>query len=96
MGLSDFDLADFSGVIDPQEMDGNWYLHKARHEAFVLVDETGTEAAAATGFSMGDDDDGDHVSFIADHPFLFLIRDQLTGTILFMGRVADPSIPRNA
>ncbi len=85
------DLADFSGVIDPSEMNGNWYLHKARHEAYVLVDETGTEAAAATGFSMGDDDDGDSFSCIADHPFLFLIRDQLTGTILFMGRVADPT-----
>ena len=74
-------------------MSGNWYLQKARHEAWVRVDESGTEAAAATGFAMGDDDDDDvsSVGFIADHPFLFVIRDQLTGAILFTGRVADPT-----
>jgi serpin B len=58
------------------------------HEAYVLVDEKGTEAAAASGVEM---------TFRAAplpiqvaHPFLFLIRDRLTESILFMGRVVDP------
>lgn len=64
------------------------------HKAFVAVDESGTEAAAATGavmevtaMRMVDRP----VVFRADHPFVFLIRDGRTGAILFMGRVADPS-----
>jgi serpin B len=55
----------------------------------VEVNEEGTEAAAATGISVG------VVSvppqFTADHPFLILIRDEVTGSILFLGRVVDPS-----
>jgi len=96
LGITDaFDeaAADFTGVIAREDMGGNWYIGAARHQAYVKVDESGTEAAAATGFAMeGDDDDAGGPSyFIADHPFLFLIRDQLTGAILFMGRVANPT-----
>jgi len=83
--------ADFTGIVDADEMNGNYHLHAARHQAYVKVDEKGTEAAAATGFAGGDDDDAAYPFFIADHPFLYLIRDKLTGTVLFMGRVADPS-----
>lgn len=94
LGLTDgFDQAsaDFSGIVDLEDMNGNYYLHAARHQAYVKVDEKGTEAAAATGFAGGDDDDAAYPEFIADHPFLYLIRDKLTGAILFMGRVEDPS-----
>jgi serine protease inhibitor len=64
----------------------------ARHKAYVQVDEQGTEAAAATGFSVGDLAAGpeDTPTFLADHPFTLLIRDQLTGAILFMARIEDP------
>ena len=78
--------ADFSG------MDGktnNLYISDVVHKAYVQVDEEGTEAAAAT-FEMvktrGMDD-----RFIADHPFIFLIRDNATGAILFLGRMVDPT-----
>ncbi|GAI49476.1 unnamed protein product, partial [marine sediment metagenome] len=58
------------------------------HKAYVSVNEEGTEAAAATGVSMV-------LSLPSmmtiDRPFIFLIRDIETGTILFVGRVMDPS-----
>ena len=67
------------------------------HKAFVAVDEAGTEAAAATIVEMAPDEaepiDEDPVIPIImklDHPFIFLIRDQRTGTILFIGRVLAP------
>ena len=73
-------------------MGGNYFIQAARHKAYVKVDEQGTEAAAATGFPMGETSAGpdDTPTFQADHPFLFLIRDQLTDAILFMGRIEDP------
>lgn len=81
--------ADFSGMLADEQL----YLSKAVHEAWVSVDEGGTEAAAATAIvvSKGGTDDGEIPSFVADHPFIFGIRDHLTGAILFMGRVADPT-----
>lgn len=93
MGMTDafvFTVGDFSG------MDGipNWiYLHWARHKAFVSVDEHGTEAAAATaiGGGGGGYPTTPEIEFIVNRPFIFLIRDRVTGTILFMGRILDPS-----
>jgi len=56
------------------------------------VDEKGTTAAAATAVVMRDTAmPGEPVTVRADRPFLFLLRDLPTGTVLFMGRVADPS-----
>jgi serpin B len=78
--------ADFSG------MDGtrNLYISAILHKAFVEVDEKGTEAAAATAVVMAPECAHRYPEFVADHPFLFLIRDDATGSILFMGRMADP------
>ena len=61
------------------------------HQAFVDVNEKGTEAAAATGV-MGARalELLPNLTVTADHPFLFVIRDTATGGVLFMGRVADP------
>jgi serpin B len=56
----------------------------------VKVNEEGTEAAAATGISV--DVTSAPSAFTADHPFLFLIRDNVTGSILFLGRVSDPTV----
>jgi serpin B len=87
----DPDRADFSG------MDGNshWlYISAVLHKAFVDVNEKGTEAAAATAVVVMARGLARPVEppreFRADHPFLFLIRDSTTGSILFMGRVAKP------
>ena len=70
-------------------------LSGAFHKGFVLVEEEGTEAAAATALtpsvsSGGFDVTPPPVPFIADRPFIFLIRDNPTGSILFVGRVMDP------
>lgn len=83
------DNADFSG------MDGTTYLsiEEIVHKAYVSVNEEGTEAAAATAIAMtgkGLPSEGPVPVFRADHPFLFLIQDQETGTILFLGRVVNP------
>ena len=63
------------------------------HQSYVKVDEKGTEAAAATGVSVKATAIPilPHVVFNADHPFLFIIQERTTGSILFMGWVADPS-----
>ena len=90
MGMTDaFDAnaADFS------RMNGKKDLHVTAviHEAFVEVNEEGTEAAAATGVVVGLTSVGPMPAvFRADHPFIFLIRDNATGSILFLGRLAEP------
>jgi serpin B len=81
----DFRRADFSG------MDGNshsLHLSMLLHQAVIEVNEKGTEAAASsavTVFTLSA-----HQFFFANHPFVYLLREKSTGTILFMGRVADP------
>ena len=55
------------------------------------VEEKGTEAAAATGVDVGATSEPMTQYFAANIAFLFTIQDDLTGTLLFMGRVADPS-----
>jgi len=54
------------------------------------VNEEGTEAAAATAVGMMGGMPAKPPEFRADHPFLFLIQDNRTGSILFLGRVVDP------
>jgi serpin B len=82
--------ADFSGMNGKKDL----FISAVVHKAFVDVNEEGTEAAAATAVVMNRmaamPADEPKV-FRADHPFLFLIRHEKTGAILFMGRVADPT-----
>jgi serpin B len=93
MGMPDAfgSAADFSG------MDGtrNLNISAVIHSAYVNVDEEGTEAAAATHISFGAGAAAPEPSvvFRADHPFIFLIRDNDTKTILFIGRIVDPTSP---
>ncbi|MGY5852324.1 MAG: serpin family protein, partial [Candidatus Thorarchaeota archaeon] len=62
------------------------------HKAYVDVNEVGTEAAAATAVVMlAKGPAPEPKVFNADHPFLFMIRDRLTDSILFLGRVMNPS-----
>jgi serpin B len=99
MGMTrafDPNAADFSAMADPAENEGlPLFISEVVHKAFVSVDEKGTEAAAATAAVMAVKSAAiappDVPSFVADHPFLFFIRDLRTGTVLFMGRVTDPT-----
>ena len=61
------------------------------HKAFIGVDEEGTEATAATVVVLTHGTPPSQKKFVADHPFMFLIRDKITGIILFFGRLAIPS-----
>jgi serpin B len=93
LGMKDaFTLADFSGIVDAEAAKANGEpplcIRKVVHKAFVDMNEEGTEAAAATAVVMAPM--GMPPEFKADHPFLFLIRHEKTGAILFMGRVFDP------
>ena len=86
--------ADFSGMTGNR----NLFISAVIHKAFIDVDEEGTEAAAATAVLMRelavlvpDPKQPPPPVFRADHPFVFLIRDNRSGGILFMGRVSDPT-----
>ena len=78
--------ADFSRITT----DGPLQLTTVMHAARVEVDEVGTKASAATAV-VADESSVEPLTFRADRPFLFLIRDDHTGSILFIGRLIDPS-----
>jgi serpin B len=89
----DASLADFSGITGGKDL----FLSAVIHKAFVEVNEEGTEAAAATAALLAPaaavQEPPKPAVFRADHPFVFLIRDNRNGSVLFMGRVTDPSPP---
>jgi len=78
--------ADFSGMTGTKDL----YISKVIHKAYVDVNEEGTEAAAATAVVMLKSVAVMPLEFKADHPFVFLIRENHTGSILFIGRIVDP------
>ena len=90
LGMPDaFDAskADFSGMDGQKDL----LIQGVLHKAYIAVDEQGTEAAAATGVVVGlMAMPAGNVTVNIDHPFLFLITDRSSGTILFVGRVVDP------
>jgi serpin B len=82
--------ADFSGMTNDKPP---LFLSAVIHEAWVEVNEKGTEAAAATAVAVGAAAElrrEQPIVFQADHPFLFLIRDKKSGSILFLGCVSNP------
>jgi serpin B len=90
LGIEDafkMDVADFRGMGWPV---GDLAIVQIKHKAYVEVNEEGTEAAAATAVEMATKMMQRTPVFRADHPFLFVVRDNVTGSILFMGRVVDP------
>ena len=78
--------ADFSGMDGSRSL----YIAAVLHKAFVKVNEEGAEAAAATAVVLGRSAPLPPPLFRADHPFLFLIRENRTGSMLFLGRVVNP------
>jgi serpin B len=96
LGMTDaFDpvMADFTRLtpLDLPAPDGPPWVRvsKVKQKSFLKVDERGTEAAAATSVEVVVESAPMPLSF--DHPFLFAIRERLTGTILFMGVIGDPT-----
>ncbi len=88
LGMGDaFRDADFSGMTGQKDL----FISGVFHKAFIAVDEEGSEAAAATAVVMKRTSMPMGPEFRADRPFMFMIRDDVTGAILFMGRVVAPS-----
>jgi serpin B len=80
--------ADFSGIADE-----SLFVNGVIHQAYISVDEKGTEAAAATEIGMGGGGPPNQpIIFNADRPFIYIIYEYRTGAILFIGRVVDPSM----
>jgi serpin B len=87
MGVAFTEFADFSKISDLALMIGF-----VLHQAFIETNEEGTEAAAATVVGMyATSLPADPIEMNIDHPFFYIIRETTTNTILFMGKVADPS-----
>lgn len=89
MGMKDafvFGKADFSGMATREKL----FISAVLHKAFVDVNEAGTEAAASTGVVIATRSAPPPATFHADHPFIYLIRDNATGSILFAGRLVHP------
>jgi serine protease inhibitor len=86
-----FGLADFSGIAGRP-----LFISAVRQRTFIEVNEEGTEAAAVSGIPVPEsaiqEDPPKPFEMIVDRPFLFLVEDQETGTILFMGIVFDPGL----
>jgi serpin B len=88
--FDDSGKADFSGMTSAEKL----FIGLVIHQAYVKVDEKGTEAAAATAVVMLGESSAeprDLIIFRADHPFIFLIQEKETGNILFLGKVTDPT-----
>ncbi|KAL2630039.1 hypothetical protein R1flu_014725 [Riccia fluitans] len=86
--------ADFSNMVEGPNAE-LLYLSEVFHKCFIEVNEEGTEAAAATGAVMmlrSLPMPETPIDFVADHPFLFVLREDKTGLILFFGRITNPSL----
>jgi len=90
MSLAFSGKADFTGMSTQEPL----FISAVIHKAFVDVNEEGTEAAAATAVALRSAAElsrpEEPVEFRADHPFVFLIRDNRTQAVLFLGRLVNP------
>jgi serpin B len=86
MGQAFSDFADFSGMTPG----GGWCINRVIHQAAIEVNERGTEAAAATAVEMKLTSLPQYFTVRVDRPFFFAIRDDVTGTLLFMGEINNP------
>lgn len=88
---SAFEPGGFTGLSDSPDAN-TLRLTSVVHKSFISVNEVGTTVVAATGVSAASEEAGSELTplFRAEHPFLFLIRDNPTGHILFLGRLTRP------
>ena len=85
------ETADFTRMYDRIKAKRNLFISAVIHQAFIDVNEKGTEAAEATAIIFKDSISMPPKLFNADHPFIFVIQDKETGNILFIGRISDPT-----
>ena len=85
MGIAFTPAADFTGMLK----DGGQWIDKVKHKTFVEVNEEGTEAAAVTSAGMTE---FCPPSMRVDRPFVFVIREHHSETILFMGKIVEPTL----
>ncbi|KAI8548743.1 hypothetical protein RHMOL_Rhmol07G0297300 [Rhododendron molle] len=91
-------LLPFSGceglteMVDSPTVGRELYVSSIFHKACIEVNEEGTEAAAASGCVIRAAWVREKIDFVADHPFLFVIREDMTGAVLFVGQVLNPLV----
>jgi serpin B len=88
MGIAFTDEADLSNISDLYDL----YISFVTHQAFIETNEEGTEAAAATVVGVGVTSYPSYLVLKLDHPFIYIIRETTTNSIIFMGKVSDPSV----
>lgn len=90
--VSPFSGEGLTEVVDSSVTARNLYVSSIHHKSFIEVNEEGTEAAAATAgvIKLRGLLSDNLIDFVADHPFLFLIREDMTGVVLFIGQVLNP------
>ena len=84
----------FSGQADFTRINknGGLFISEVKHKSFVEVNEEGTEAAAVTSVEIRNTSYGDDIFMNVDHPFIFVIRENDSQTLLFMGKIVDPTL----
>lgn len=87
-------LADFGKLTGQKNKLGLVWIAQIKHKAFIEINEEGGEAAAATALIMEKKCVAIRQQFIANRPFLFMIKDNVTDSILFLGRVVNPKIEK--
>ncbi|XP_026449046.1 serpin-Z3-like [Papaver somniferum] len=90
------ELTEMVNIDDPNNEE-KLHVSKVYHKCFIQVDEEGTEAAASTGPTLATQaargpPPPPPVDFVADHPFIFIITEEESGAVLFMGHVLNPSL----
>ncbi|MBM3242175.1 serpin family protein [Candidatus Poribacteria bacterium] len=85
-------LADFTKMYKKEAVGANLYISNVKHKTFVEVNEEGTEAAAVTSVEMTLESVPDRILMRIDRPFICAIREKRSGTILFIGKIVEPTL----
>jgi serpin B len=80
--------ADFTDMVKEDESRSPLYLSGILHKAILEVNDKGIEETSVT-MGIGKPSPGEH--FVADHPFFFVIKEEVSGSVIFMGHILDPS-----